>query len=215
MPRSVLPIQRCGSPGSTSSATSGIGAALRLPALAVVARHQHLRLLEQRSHDVVAGRLDRVEVGGAELRHRGPRLAGVLGADQPERRRQRLARRRMPGAEQRVGPDEAHDERLRDLARAVRRLERAGDLLRLRRPLRDPEQPGVGGHEERRVGRVDGERADDRRVAVGIDPRHGEVGRGRRRRRGAVVAAARRPARRPARAPPTASRVPLPHGRRW
>ena len=38
-----------------------------LPRLALVAGHEHLRLLEQRRDDVVAGELDRVEVGLAEL----------------------------------------------------------------------------------------------------------------------------------------------------
>ena len=81
----------------------------------------------------------------------------------------------MARAEQLVGPGEAHDELLGDLPLAVGRPQRAGDLDGLLARARHAEQPRVGGDPERVVGRVDRERADDRELAVGVEPRHGEL----------------------------------------
>src|SRR3954451_11698500 len=90
--------------------------------------------------------------------------------DEPEDRWELGSRGRVAGGDELVRAAKADGELRGDLARSHAGAEATGHLLRAVVTGGEAEQPGVARDPQAVVTRIDVERADDRRLAVGIQP---------------------------------------------
>ena len=112
---------------------------------------------------------DLVQVGVAEARDDRPGAAGVVGADEPEKRRQRARPVGVAGADQAPGTGDLDLEERADRRAAAAGADRSADLLHLAGVAPDAKEAAVRGQQEVLRPRVDVERVDERRLLREVD----------------------------------------------